>query len=254
MNLDERQRRVALEGAVNFRDLGGYAVDGGRRTRWGRLFRSDSLADLTEADFRLLNALGLDTLIDFRLPLERQRKPNRLPPGAGLRTVEIGFLPEGALDMLRQILMGTLDAAGVERETLRHYRHFPAAHIREYSEMFDHIEAAAGRPVLIHCTSGKDRTGFGAAMILLALGATPAVVLEDYVLTNQYRRNLGFMLSRTTAPDVIDMLTSAQPKYLEAALTAIDEGYGSAAAYLERALGLSPARRARLREALTEPA
>jgi protein-tyrosine phosphatase len=252
MSLDERQRRVALQGAVNFRDLGGYAVAGGRRTRWGRLFRSDSLADLTEADFRLLDALGLDTLIDFRLPLERQRKPNRLPPGTRLRTVEIGFLPEGALDMLRQVFMGTLDAAGVERETLRHYQHFPAAHVREYREMFDRIEAAEGRPVLIHCTSGKDRTGFGAAMILFALGAERQVVLEDYILTNQYRRDLSFLLARNTPPAVIEMLTAAQPKYLQAALDAIEAAHGSVAAYLEQTLALTAARQARLRELLTE--
>jgi protein-tyrosine phosphatase len=254
MNLDQRPRRVALEGAVNFRDLGGYDAGGGRRTCWGRLFRSDSLADLTQADLRLLAALGLHTLIDFRLPLERQRKPNRLPPGTRPETVEIGFIPEGTLDMLRQVFFGKLDAAGVEREVLGHYRLFPSAHTREYTEMFDRIERAGGRPVLIHCTSGKDRTGFGAAMILLALGASREVVLQDYALTNQYRRDVGFLFSPATPRAVIDMLTAAQPKYLAAALAAIDDGYGSTDAYLERALGLSPARREALRALLTEHA
>ena len=246
-------RRLPLQGAANFRDLGGYDAGGGRQTRWRVLFRSDSLADLTDADHTVLESLGLYTLIDFRLPLERQRKPNRLPPNTSTRTVEISFMPDGALEMVRAVIGNRIDAAGVERETLRHYRTIPAAHRREYAQMFHRIEDAAGRPLLIHCTSGKDRTGFGAALILLALGASRATVLEDYALTNQYRRDLSFMLSRTTPPEVVRMLTAAQPKYLDAALDAIDAEFGSADAYLEKGLGLSGARREKLRDLLTGP-
>ncbi|MGP0061261.1 MAG: tyrosine-protein phosphatase [Beijerinckiaceae bacterium] len=246
------QRRLALQGAVNFRDLGGYRVGAGLQTRWGKLWRSDSLADLTEADFRLLEPLGLSTLIDFRLPIERERKPNRLPPGAAIETVEIGFVPEGTLEMLRGVLEGRLDAAGAERALVRHYQHLPVAHNREYAQMFERVEAAGGRPVLIHCTSGKDRTGYGAALILLALGASRELVLEDYALTNLYRRDIGFLFSPQTPRDVIDVLSSAQPKFLEAALSKIDEIHGSVDAYLEEALCLTDARRERLRELLTE--
>lgn len=248
----EAPRRVALQGAVNFRDLGGYSVGGGRATRWRRLFRSDSLSDLTAADHAVLERLGLYTLIDFRVALERQRHPNRLPPGSAVRTVEIGFLPDGALEMLRLVFQGGIDAAGVERETLRHYRALPGAHRREYAQMFHRLDDAAGRPVLIHCTSGKDRTGFGAALVLLALGASRATALEDYALTNRHRRDLSFLSSRGAAPEVLEMLTAAQPKYLEAALAAIDAEFGSIDAYLSGALGLNDARRARLRAALTE--
>lgn len=253
MSVGERQRRMALQGAVNFRDLGGYRVGAGRQTAWDRVFRSDSLADLTAADLVLLDSFGLHTLIDFRLPIERQRRPNRLPVNTSLKTVEIGFVPEGTLEMLRHVMLGTLDAAGVERETLQHYRRLPTAHRREYTEMFEHIERAAGQPVLIHCTSGKDRTGFGAAMILSALGVARQTVVQDYALTNQYRRDVGFLFSASTPPAVIDILTSAPPKYLEAAFATIDRDFGSTEAYLERELGLTPERRERLRGWLTEP-
>jgi protein-tyrosine phosphatase len=66
-----RDRRLPFEGAVNFRDMGGYPAGAGRRTRWARLYRADNLGDLTPADLTRLDALGLRTLIDFRLPLER---------------------------------------------------------------------------------------------------------------------------------------------------------------------------------------
>ncbi len=245
-------RRLALQGAVNFRDLGGYDAGGGGVTRWRLLFRSDSLADLTDADHAVFESLGLYTLIDFRHALERQRKPNRLPPGSSVRTVELGFMPEGGLEMLRQVFRGQIDAAGIERETLRHYRHLPTAHRREYAQMFHRLDDAAGLPLLIHCTSGKDRTGFGAAMILSALGVSRDTLLADYALTNQYRRDLSFLLSRNSDRTVIDMLTAAQPKYLQTALATIDAEYGSIDGYLERGLGLTAARRARLRDWLTE--
>ncbi len=248
----ERQRRLDLEGAVNFRDLGGYPVAGGRRTRWGVLWRSDSLADLTAADFLRVARLGLRTLIDFRLPIERARKPNRLPPEAGIETVELGFMPEGALELLRTVFRGAADAAAIEAASLRHYRAFPLAHTREYGAMFEHIERAAGRPVLIHCTSGKDRTGFGAALILLALGAERETIMADYLLTNQYRRDVGFLFPPGTPEAIVHQLTSAPQKYLEAALDVIAATHGSAEAYLEAAYGLGPERRARLRAVLTE--
>lgn len=246
------ERRLTFEGAVNFRDLGGYAVAGGRRTRWRRLFRSDSLADLTEADQARLTALGLHALIDFRLPSERQRKPNRLPVGATLRTVEIGFVPQGTLGMLRQVLAGTIDPTSIEREVVSHYRCFPVDHHAEYRAMLAQIEEAEGRPVLIHCTSGKDRTGYSAAVILMALGASRAVILEDYALTNSYRRDIRHLLAPDAPPAVLTTLTAALPKYLQAAFETIDSTYGSDEAYLAQGLGLDEARRQRLIDLLTE--
>ena len=112
---------------------------------------------------------------------------------------------------------------------------------------------AENLPLLIHCTSGKDRTGFGAAIILMALGATRQVILEDYALTNLYRREIQHLVADSTPASLVAMLTSAQPKYLEAAFAVIDRSYGSTDAYLARALGLDDAARERLSALLTEP-
>ena len=94
------QRRIHFEGAVNFRDLGGYPASDGRRTRWGLVYRADNLAGLTDADLVRLEVLGLRTLIDFRLPTERQMSPDRLPRGSSIRKVELGFIPAGTIEML----------------------------------------------------------------------------------------------------------------------------------------------------------
>ncbi len=249
----EKQRRLPLEGAVNFRDLGGYPVVGGRQTRWGRLFRSDSLAALTDRDLDHVGAIGLHHLIDFRLPHERTAHPNRLPSGASLRISEIGFWPAGNAEMLEEIRNLRIDAAGIERATTAHYRHYPVDHCTEYRKVLEAVEEAAGRPVLIHCVSGKDRTGFGAAVILMALGAPKSVIVEDYLLTNAYRRDIGHLMPSGTPASVAEMLTSARPAYIEAALETMVATFGSFNGYLERGLGFDARRLQIFRERLTEP-
>jgi protein-tyrosine phosphatase len=252
MNDPIGERRLPFEGAVNFRDLGGYDVGAGRRTRWRRVYRSDSLADLTEPDVARLAALGLHCLIDFRLPHEREGHPNRLPAGVGFRSVELGFWPDGVAEMHRQFLAGALDEAGMERVTMNFYRNFPLHHAAEYRFLLETIENAAGRPTLFHCVSGKDRTGFGAAVILMALGASPAVILEDYALTSAYRRDIRHLIPAGTPDAVAQAFTAANPIYLDAALAVITQTYGSVDAYLELQLGFDDKRRADLRDLLTE--
>jgi protein-tyrosine phosphatase len=108
------ERRLAFDGAVNFRDIGGYPARCGRRIRWQRVYRSDNLGGLTAADLLRLRVLGLRTLIDFRLPAERLYMPNRLPSDLVLEIIELGFIPEGSIDMLRGIAKGALGFAEVE--------------------------------------------------------------------------------------------------------------------------------------------
>jgi protein-tyrosine phosphatase len=86
------ERRLALVGADNFRDLGGYPAAGGRRSRWRRLFRADSLSDLTPADLKQIAELGLRGIVDFGTEDERTLKPNRLPDAACTRVLELGLL------------------------------------------------------------------------------------------------------------------------------------------------------------------
>jgi protein-tyrosine phosphatase len=247
------QRRIHFEGAVNFRDLGGYPASDGRRTRWGLVYRADNLADLTDADLARLEVLGLRTLIDFRLPTERQMSPDRLPRGSSIRKVELGFIPAGTIEMLARVKKGAIAAPELERRVIAQYRLFCVDHVEEYRRTFAIAQDASSYPLLLHCTSGKDRTGFAAALLLLALGAPRETVLEDYDLTNRYRRAVPQLLGPETPEEIVTLLLSAQPKYLEAALDEIDRVYGSFDDYLDTALGVDGAARRRLVEMLTEP-
>lgn len=251
---DLTQRRVPLEGAVNFRDLGGYPVGDGRRTRWRRLFRSDSLAALTDEDLEHVAALDLYRVVDFRLPHERELHPNRLPVGAGPKVTEIGFWPDGVPEMLKALRELRIDAAGIERAVTGHYRRYAVHHCAEYRRMLEAVEEAAGRPTLIHCVSGKDRTGFGAAVILMALGAPRSVIVDDYLLTNACRRDIGHLMPPGTTESVAEAFTAARPAYIEAAFESIDTAFGGIDDYLAHGLGFGEQRLQRLRECLTEPA
>jgi protein-tyrosine phosphatase len=105
-------------------------------------------------------------------------------------------------------------------------------------------------PALIHCTSGKDRTGWGIAVIFMALGVSREVIVDDYVLTNDYRRDLAFMIGEGVDPHVQAALKQAHPSYIAAAFDTIDREWGSDAAFIERGLGFKPASRERLQALL----
>jgi protein-tyrosine phosphatase len=249
---ETHERRLAFEGAANFRDLGGYPAGDGRRTRWRRLFRSDSLGDLTPADLERLDALGLRGLVDFRVEIERKLKPNRLPEGSGVRTLEIGFLPAGTLEMLARVRSGAITTAELEREVIGHYRLFVTDHAEEYQRAVAFAADPDNYPLLIHCTSGKDRTGYASAILLLAVGVPREVVLQDYDLTNRYRRDVSHLFGPYTSKTIISLLLSARARYLESALDEIDRKFGSFDGYLVKALHLDDATRARLYDLLTE--
>lgn len=249
---EEPSRRIAFEGAVNFRDLGGYPAAGGRRTRWRRAFRADNLAGLTAQDLALLERLDLGGLVDFRIDLERLAHPDRLPDGARVRKLEVGFLPVGTLDMLGRTRDGAVTTAEIEAEVTGHYRRFVTDHADIYRRMIAFAAEPEHYPLLLHCTSGKDRTGFGSALLLRAVGTPRELVEEDYLLTNQYVRDVSHLFGPNTSREAAALLLSAQPGYIRAALDEIDERYGSFDAYLARGLGVDDAMRARLIDLLTE--
>jgi protein-tyrosine phosphatase len=251
---DAYPRRLVLEGAVNFRDLGGYPAADGRRTRWRRVFRADNLGALTGADLLRLAEIDFAGLIDFRIDAERQAHPDRLPEGARTRRLELGFLPQGTLEMLARVREGAITVAEIETEVRAHYRRFVTDHAEIFRRTIMFATDAAHYPLLLHCTSGKDRTGFAAALLLRAVGAPREVVEQDYLLTNQYVRDVSHLFGPKTPREVIDWLLSARAGYIAAALAEIDERYGSFDAYLANGLEIEPATRARLVELMTEAA
>lgn len=246
----QRVRRLPFTGAVNFRDLGGYRTRDGRHTAWGKVYRSDSLCQLTEQDHLLLDRLAIRTLCDFRKPGERKLRPNRLPATHAITVHEIGFLPDDAREIWAGLNDRSLTADRLRAILCEHYRLFAVEFAPQYRRVFDLLLTPGALPILIHCASGKDRTGFGSALILAALGVPYETIVEDYVLSDHYRRTLAQVDAAAADAEVMQAILQANPLYLQSGFAAIESRWGSLDAYFEDAMGLTPARRAQLQALL----
>ena len=235
-----------LQGATNFRDLGGYPGHGGRPLRWRRLFRSDHLGGLTATDHKTLATLGLGRSFDFRGEAERAAMPYQLP---GAVQHPLAIEPTVVHQMQALVAAGNpLDAVTVVGLMNDLYRSLVNDQTHRFAELFEHLLAAEA-PLMFHCTAGKDRTGVAAALILLALGVPRDVVLQDYLLTNLVYRHppLPQASNPTDTPaDVLAVLWRVQAGFLQAALQVIDTDHGGIDRYLAQRIGLSPAAMATL--------
>jgi protein-tyrosine phosphatase len=238
--------RLPVEGTLNLRDVGGYATTDGRRVRLGRLFRSDHLNTVTDAGFDVLATLGLRTVLDLRLPSERERQPSRLPTGIEVRHVN----PLGAAGAAQSEVLEDIKAKRLTRFTEDDVADLYRTMLAEAPEMFSAVVHVAGTPAelpaLFHCTAGKDRTGLAAAILLRVLGVSDAVIIEDFELTNTYRSGLRIA---QMGPELgalgIDIahfipIFTAPRAAMQAALDWLDE-HGGVAAYLVDRCGLQSA-------------
>jgi protein-tyrosine phosphatase len=248
------QRVLALDGAVNCRDIGGYDTLDGRRVRWGRVWRSDAPTRLSATDRRELEQRRLRTVIDLRHSDERAVEPSGLADNDTLRVHAIGFAPRAARRLLGELRENRPITPRAARSTmLTMYRQLPRDHAHAYARMFRLLIAPGALPALVHCTSGKDRTGFGVALLLSALGVPRDVVVEDYLLTNRYRRDLGAILQRRVDPEVLDVMVAAHADYLDAAFDSIRRHWGGIEQFIAGALELNRADLSTLQEQLLEP-
>ena len=241
-------RTIALSGASNFRDLGGYAGHGGRLLKWRHLFRADHLAALTPQDLARLQALGITRSADFRGASERAAQAYTRP-GVATHTLDIEpVLIQQALQ-LQGSSLSTAQAVRLMHDT---YRSFVTENAPRFAQLFE-LLLDSDAPLVFHCTAGKDRTGFAAALILLALGVPRPVVMQDYLLTNQLYRPPSDWGDAASTPAGLQVLWRVQEDFLEAALHGVEVEYGGIAPYLERVLGLNAAARQRLGQLYLQP-
>ncbi|MFF5929645.1 tyrosine-protein phosphatase [Streptomyces hydrogenans] len=259
-------RQIPLQGAVNVRDLGGYPTYDGERVRHGLVYRSDHLGKLTEADLVTLAGLGLARAVDFRIPLEVGHDgADRLPAGVtavarpitdnglfGQLTAAIGSRDP----VLQEQMLGGGRAAAFMADV---YRTFvtDAANRAAFGRTLRELAAPGTGPVLYHCTSGKDRTGWTSWLLLRLVGVPERSATEDYLASNALRaahdarvreglRQSGMMRN----PELIVPLQEVRREYLDAALDEVRAGYGGLYRYVTAGLGLDLRTVAGLRERL----
>jgi protein-tyrosine phosphatase len=235
-------RSLNLTGATNFRDLGGYVGHDGRLVRWRHLFRSDHLAALTPADLTKFASLGVSRAYDFRGEAERAAVPYALP---GVTYHSLAIEPT-VVQRLKELLdaghqLTAQETVGLMQQT---YRAFVHDNSPRFATLFAHL-LESDTPLVFHCTAGKDRTGFAAALILLVLGVSRPVVMQDYLLTNDLYQ-MPHAPSSLVPQEVLDVLWRVQEDFLDAAMQVVDVDYGGMPSYLEKTLGLGAKERTRL--------
>jgi protein-tyrosine phosphatase len=240
------ERRLPLEKTYNFRDIGGYRTNDNRRMRWGVLYRSAHLAELTDTDHNLLKHIGIKLVCDFRTVEEAQGQPDRLPSKGAMqyRHMPIAhgkFDPAEAIGRIKKGDISWLTDDFMTNNYLKQIDDFAGL----WKQFFRYLMDKHNRPLVFHCTAGKDRTGICAALILLTAGVPESTVIADHALSNTYNAPVIRRIEREIRkfgiePDDMRAYLSAPREAMEAAVTHLKNHYGSAKDYLVEKAEIDP--------------
>ncbi len=254
-------RLIEFERVLNFRDFGGWDTVDGAKVLRGKLYRSAAFSDATATDIARLDEMGVRFLVDLRRPEERAHEPNRWP-GENCRVI---FNDEGAAGValpphLVALLQSDLSAQSTRDYMLSLYREIPfdPRLIRLYRDWF--AELGEGGAGVIHCAAGKDRTGIGCALTLIALGVDEETAFADYEFTNQavdierrmpkIQARMEERLGRKLDPAALRPMLGVHVDYLHNAFDVMKARHGDIDAYLRDVLGVDEKARATLRARL----
>lgn len=254
---------IALDGAQNFREVGGYPTRTGRRLKRRLLWRSARLDKLSDADLARIRGLGIAAIADLRRPGERASLPTHSDLAAHVTTLT--WDTNGPLDeSVRQRLTRSHARDHEYSEALLDlYRGLAEQHAQHLREIYQVI-TDRHTPILVHCAAGKDRTGIAIAILLELVGVQRAYVIADYAKTEQLldwsslgaAAAVGAGLSRSwiyqLAPAARALLFRSDPRYIHAALADMEQRSGSVERFAVRQLGITPRVISRLRDMLVE--
>jgi protein-tyrosine phosphatase len=241
---------VPLTGCSNFRDLGGYRTADGRTVRRRTVFRSAHLGGLTGEDRVALVGLGVRTIVDLRGISEAAETPH-LIDGVDCRVVGAHIEPVLGDKIRNAVADGSATPHLMMQFLTEHYRDYPRRCALGFRTLFTTLSDGAHRPLVFHCTAGKDRTGFASALLLTLLGVPWDTVMDDYLRTNElWTGHIGRYPELDI--DTRAAIVEARTPYLEAAFEVVRSDFGGPEAFAEKALGLHAAARERLKADLLE--
>ncbi|NJD32194.1 MAG: tyrosine-protein phosphatase [Gammaproteobacteria bacterium] len=239
----------------NLRDVGGRPTADGRRVRTGVVFRSDQIDQLTDDDRRALAALELRAVFDLRTDAERELRPGQRIPGANHVVLDVmaddrKSAPAQLVRLLTQpgdadALLGNGKGAAMFLDSYREFVRLPSARTA-FGRLYAGLADPGRLPALLHCTTGKDRTGWACAALQTLLGVSSEHVLEDFLASNdfvlpKYRPYLDAFAAHGGDPELLVPVLSVRPEYLAASFDEVRRGFGSIEGYFSYGLGLGAA-------------
>ena len=243
-------RTINMAGALNFRDLGGVCADKNSIVRKGVLFRSDGLSRLTESDLKLFEKFKINSVIDLRHAEEIAKAPDKLPQNMSINQITCGFYAEGTKELFQSVNSGLTNANESKALMQKVYAKMPIAHTKEIQQTIKYVLNESSLPCLIHCMSGKDRTGLVIAIILKAIGVPMDTIIEDYEMSNGDYQQVD-VFGPKALPESVSAVMAADATYLESSFNAIKEVYTTFDNYLTNGLVLQHTEIEKLKSSLT---
>lgn len=261
-------RVLPLEGASNFRDMGGLYTADGYKVRRGLLFRSGVMTSLTEADMAYLDEIDFKTIVDLRSSEERDLYPNHWAAQSNVDLVAYDY-------SMRELMKRAVDEDGQPSGNAMHEMYKTMPYMLEPQLKLFFAELVNGNaPLVVNCSAGQDRTGISSALLLLAMGVPKDVVVQDYLNSTRFRRPVNergdvdlaaaaeenffaaIMLRYSGGSGALSpakpLLTDQRVPYLRFALDQIEQDFGSVESFLAERIDVGPAEIARLRELYLE--
>lgn len=244
------QRDIPETKITNFRDLGGYLTEDGKQVRYHTFYRCAPVVAKDEEAMRTLESLELKTIMDFRSEGEAEKDPDSAITGCEI--FQIGAIHMegnafgGNLDF--KALMEKADIQSLKEYMKKTYRELPFDN-KAYRTMFQRL-LENKVPLAFHCTAGKDRTGVGAYLILKTLGVADEIILQDYLLSNVYRKEENERIRQYAGAmgDAVMSLMMVYEEYLQTTMDEIAKRYPDFKAYLLKEYGITEESIQQLRE------
>lgn len=251
---NETEKALKIKKVHNFRAVGNIKNSEGRALKEGMFYRSANLHKLKKKSFKQFRELGISEIIDLRNSKEILQSPDQLPDGITYKKYS-AFEDEG--DQLSQarklVLKGKVNASDADKRMIDFYREYVTENPETIKTIITEIMESE-KPILYHCTAGKDRTGIVTALILTILKFDKETIYNEYLLSNNFRKplvekrlrlanNLHFLYPKMDL-QVLEKLSWVEKRYLDTAFEEINKKYGSTDAYIQQVLGISEAKRA----------
>ncbi len=265
------KQSIPLKCVANARELGGYHTSDGRTVRNGVLLRTGNLNDITSDDIRILkNQYHLSDIIDFRMEMEMRGHEDPMIAGVTNTHLDVIDIPDmlsqgkpdadiNTTDVIQLVKMS--QQMGMLNDDM--YIGFLKNDMgkKAYSQFLRILLSAdPDRAVLWHCTSGKDRTGLASMLLLSLLGVEESIIMEDYMLTNEYNASRiegtkKYLRARGCEEDFVEkaafVFDAVDRHFMENAIAFLKEKYGSVLGYIRAELNISEEEIAILKEKYT---
>lgn len=246
----------------NLRDLGGYTTKDGVTVVHGLIYRSNQLAGISSEDMEKIAKLNLKNDYDLRTEAERTPLPDELPPGVNNIWLDVlkdatGSAPTNLLALLQDPKEGNkeLGDGKIEAIFITSYRDFVSLSSAKtaYHEFFSSLADQNKLPALFHCTTGKDRTGWGAAALLTLLDVPKETVMKDYLRSNDYilplyKEVIDGYVAGGGEPSIPLAIFGVKEEYLEASFDEMQTKYGSIENYFSEGLNIDATTQKALRD------